>query len=164
MIVTGVTFTQIVLAIHIAAVVVGFGVTFAYPLFYAVGTRLDPRAMPWFHRMQRVIGQRLISPSLLVIVVAGIYLASKEHQWSFFYVQWGLGVSVVIGGLGGAFFGPNERKLAELAERDVAAAGAGAVEFSPEYAALRRRVGTVIAGAALLVLVTIFLMSVRAGA
>ena len=43
-------------------------------------------------------------------------------MWSDFYVQWGLGVIIVIGGLGGAFFAPRERKLAELAERDIAAA------------------------------------------
>jgi hypothetical protein len=159
-----VAFTQIVLAIHIAAVVVGFGVTFAYPLFGAIGARMDPRAMPWFHRMQNVVGQRLISPSLAVILIAGIYLASKEHQWSSFYVQWGLGVVIVIGALGGVFFAPRERKLAELAERDIAAAGNGEVTWSPEYEALSRRVAAVGAATGLLVLITVYLMTVHSGA
>jgi hypothetical protein len=159
-----VALSQVVLAIHIIAVVVAFGVTFAYPLFAAVGERIDPRAMPWFHRMQHVITQRLISPGLVVVVVAGIYLASKLHQWSAFYVQWGLAVAVVLGGLSGAFIGPNESKLAELAERDLEAAGGRAVEWSQEYRSLRARVAVVGGTMSLLVVVTIYLMSVQAGA
>ena len=99
-----------------------------------------------------------------LIVIAGIYLASKEHQWSTFYVQWGLGVVIVIGALGGMFFAPRERKLAELAERDIAAAGNGEVKWSPEYEALSRRVAAVGAAVGLLVLITVYLMTVHSGA
>jgi hypothetical protein len=161
---TAVAFSQIVLAIHIAAVVVAFGVTFAYPLFGAAGARLDARAMPWFHNMQGLINRRLISPGLAVVLIAGIYLASKLHQWHAFYVQWGLGVALVLGGLMGMFFIPTERKLAELAERDVAAAGSGDVKWSDEYNALLRRDAGVGSVASLLVLITVYLMTVRAGA
>jgi hypothetical protein len=156
-------FWQVVLAIHVAAVVIAFGVTFAYPIFGAVGTRMDPRAMPWFHRMQHLIGQRLINPGLLVVLVAGIYLASKLHQWSQFYVQWGLGAAIVIGALEGAFFSPRDKKLAELAERDVAAAPMGGeVKWSAEYLSLVKQVATVGALTDLLILVTIYLMTIRA--
>jgi hypothetical protein len=161
---TAVEFWQVVLAIHIMAVVVGFGVIFAYPLFAVLGERMDPRAMPWFHRMQSVLSQRLISPGLGVVLIAGIYLASKLHQWSAFYVQWGLAIAVILGALAGAFFAPNERKLAELAARDVAAAGDGQVRWSPEYQRLRARGAVLGAVASLLVLITIYLMSVQAGA
>src|SRR5436305_12950196 len=130
MLLSGVAFYQVVLAVHIMAVVVAFGVTFAYPLFGLIGQRLDPRAMPWYHRMQVLIGQRLVSPGLLVVLVAGIYLASKLHQWSQFYVQWGLGVAILLGALGGLYFAPRERRLAELSERDLAAAGGGGVSWS----------------------------------
>jgi hypothetical protein len=164
MLVQAVAFQEIVLAIHIAAAVVAFGVTFAYPLVFAVGARMDPRAMPWFHRVQTIIGQRLISPGLLVVLIAGIYLASKEHMWHAFYVQWGLAAAIVIGALGGVFFSPNERKLAELAERDLAAAGSGPVTWSAEYQALLNRVRIVGAGVSLLVLVTVYLMTVHSGA
>ena len=164
MLTLAVAFTQVVLAVHIAAIVVGFGVTFAYPLFGLVGARIDPRGIPWFHRMQHVIGQRLISPSLAVILIAGIYLATKEHQWSTFYVQWGLGVVIVLGALGGIFFGPGETRLAALAERDVAAAGSGEVKWSAEYEALRGRVALVSAASSLLILITVYLMTVHSGA
>jgi hypothetical protein len=159
--VTAVAFYQIVLAVHIAAVVIAFGVTFAYPIIGAAGSRMDPRAMPWYHRMQEMLGQRLITPGLAVVLVAGIYLASKLHQWSFFYVQWGLAVAIVIGALGGLFFGPTEKKLAELAERDIKAAGDGEVTWGADYLALTRRVALVGSAINVLLLVTIYVMTVQ---
>ena len=149
------------LAIHIAAVVVAFGVTFAYPLIGALATKMDPRAMPWYHRTQVIIGTRLITPGLTVVLIAGIYLASKLHQWSFFFVQWGLAVTVILGALAGLFFAPNERRLAELAERDIEASGDGDVRWSGEYEALERRVAIVGAASSVLILVTIYLMTVQ---
>jgi hypothetical protein len=158
-----VAFFQIALFVHIAAVVIGFGVTFAYPLMDAVSARMDPHAMPAYYRIRTVLGQRLISPGLAIVLIAGIYLASKEHQWHAFYVQWGLGATVVIGALAGAVLGPGEKKLAELAERDVKAAGDGDVVWSSEYQALSRRVAVVSYSASLLILVTVYLMTVHAG-
>jgi hypothetical protein len=109
LVLTAVVFWQVILALHIAAVMIAFGVTFAYPLFVVAGARIDPRAMPWFHRVQVVIGRRLISPGLAVVLLAGIYLASKLHQWHAFYVQWGLAVVVVLGAIEGAIMIPRER-------------------------------------------------------
>jgi hypothetical protein len=143
------------------AVVVAFGVTFAYPLFDVIGHRLDPRAIPWYHRMQVLIGQRLITPGLAVVLIAGIYLASKLHQWGQFYVQWGLAVAIVLGALGGLFFAPRERRLAELAERDVSASAGAEVTWSEEYLATRRLNAIVGSGSSLLVLVTVYLMTVQ---
>lgn len=162
MIVPAVAFWQVILAVHIAAVVIAFGVVFAYPLFGLAGKRLDPRAMPWFHRMQQMIGRRLTSPGLGVILLAGIYLASELHQWHRFYVQWAIAVVIVLGALEGGVMVRREGKLAELAERDIAAAADGAVVFSQEYDALTKQVGTIGAAMTVLVLITIYLMSVQA--
>jgi len=164
-----VTFYTFVLAVHIAAIVIAFGVTFAYPVMYAVGIRAEPRSMPGMHRIQDAVGKRVISPFLGLALLAGIYLASKLHTWSDFYVQWGLVVIVLLGGLGGAYFAPRERRLAELAERDVAAtdqasAGSSEFAFSGEYLALRRQVFLVNAGANVLILLTIFFMTAQTGA
>src|SRR5438874_838614 len=96
------SFYEVIVAVHVMAVVIAFGVTFAYPVIFAVGARTDPRALPLLHRIEYTIERWLINPGLLLVVVAGIYLASDRHVWSEFFVQWGLGASVVIGALSGA--------------------------------------------------------------
>jgi uncharacterized membrane protein SirB2 len=165
MLTEAVLFQTVVRAVHIAAVVVAFGVTFAYPLIGAIGERMDPRAMPWWHRMQHLVGTRLIQPGLGVVLVAGIYLASKEHQWSKFYVIWGLAVTILLGALAGVFFSPTERRLSALAERDIAATASGAeVVLSAEYDALNKRQAIVGAATSVLILVTVYLMTVHTGA
>jgi hypothetical protein len=162
--VIAVTFYTFVLALHIASIVIAFGVTFAYPVMYAVGIKREPRAMPGFHRIQDYVGKFVISPFLGLALLCGIYLASKLKVWSDFYVQWGLAVIIVLGALGGAFFAPRERKLGELADRDVAAAGDGEVRWSAEYLALRRQVEIVGYVSAVLILLTIYFMTAQTGA
>jgi hypothetical protein len=159
-----VTFYSFVLAVHIMAVVVAFGVTFAYPIIFAVVEKADARALPALLRAERAVGQRLITPGLGVALLAGIYLASKLHEWSAFYVQWGLGVAILLGAMGGLFFSPTEGRMIELAERDVAAAGDGEVTFSAEYGALSKRLAIGGSLASLLVLITIYFMATQTGA
>jgi hypothetical protein len=156
-----VAFSQVVVAIHVMAVVVAFGVTFAYPVFGAIGSRLDPRALPWFHRMQQAVSRRVVNPGLLVVLVAGIYLASDLHKWSHFFVQWGLAVAIVLGGLDGGFMVRQYGTLAEIAERDIAAAGTGKVTLSEDYMTAIKRVALVGAVMNILVLATIYLMVVN---
>lgn len=169
MLIPAVTFYTFVLAVHIAAIVIAFGVTFAYPVMYAVGIRAEPRSMPGLHRIQDTVGKFVISPFIGLALLAGIYLASKLHEWSGFYVQWGLGAIILLGGLGGAFFAPRERRLAELAERDIAAAdqtspGASDIVFGTEYSALRKQVLIVGLAANALILLTIYFMTAQVGA
>jgi hypothetical protein len=161
-VVLAVTFYTFALAIHIAAVVIAFGVTFAYPVMYAVGIRSEARSMPGFHRIQDSVGRFVISPFLGLALLAGIYLASKLHTWSDFYVQWGIAVIVVLGALGGAYFAPKERRLAELAEQDVAAAGPdGQVQFGTEYVRIRTQMFRVNVIANVLILLTIYFMTAQ---
>ncbi len=150
----GLTVYTAVLALHIMFVVITFGVIFAFPVIALFGRRMDPSGLPWFHRIQRKIGQTLISPGLLVVIVAGLYLAGKLHTYSAFYVQWGIGVAVVLGGLVGGYLGPRQSNLATLAERDLSAgAGGRGGKLSPEYARLSREVDIVGLVACVLVLV-----------
>jgi hypothetical protein len=74
--------------------------------------------------------------------------------------MWGLAASIVLGASGGLFFSPTERRLIELAERDVAAATGGEVTVSAEHEALSKRLAIVGTSFSLLVLVTIFIMVV----
>jgi hypothetical protein len=152
---------DVVLAVHIMAVVVAFGVTFAYPIIFAVGARTDPRSLPVLHKITYTAERLLVNPGLLLVLIAGIYLASKGHHWSEFFVQWGLGVVVVIGAVVGAVLIPASKRAQELAERDIAASGDGAVAMSAEYQAVVRRLSLVGTLLSLLVLVTILFMAIK---
>ncbi len=163
MLVPAAGFSDFVLAVHIIAVVVAFGVTFAYPVFLIVGARLDRRAMPWFHRMQVAVSRRVTNPGLLMVLIAGVVLAADEHQWKKFYVQWGLAAVIVLGGLEGAVMIRTARRLAEIGERDVAAAGAGEVVWSDEYEGQLRRLRIVGGVIALIVAVTVLFMAIHLG-
>ena len=159
-----VTFDEVILALHIISVVVAFGVLFAYPLFMVVGARLDPAAMPWFHQMQLGVSRRLIAPGLVLVVIFGVVLASEYHAWHAFYVQWGVGVSIVIGGLEGMLMIPRATRLADLARRDTtSAAPAAGAALSAEYRAVQRQALLGSSVISLLVLVTIFIMALHVG-
>lgn len=155
---------EVVLAIHVMAVVVAFGVTFAYPIMFAVAARHDPRGLPLLHRIEYSVERMLVNPGLLLVVLAGIYLASKGHYWSDFFVQWGLGAAVVIGALVGAVMIPTAKRAEQLAARDIAGGQGGDVTMSAEYRALVRRSTIVGSALSVLVLVTILFMVLQLGA
>jgi Predicted integral membrane protein (DUF2269) len=155
---------NVVLAVHIMAVVVAFGVTFAYPIMFAVGARSDPRGLPLLHRIEYTIERYLINPGLLVVILAGIYLASKGHYWSEFFVQWGLAAAIVIGALVGAVMIPTAKRAEQAAARDLEAAGTGTgtgVEMSTEYQGLVKRLSAVGSMLSALVLITILFMAIK---
>lgn len=152
---------DIVLGVHMMAVVVAFGVTFAYPLMFAIAARRDPRSLPLLHRIEYTTERALVNGGLLVVVGAGIFLASDGHHWSEFFVQWGLGAVVVIGALVGAVMIPNAKRAEQIAARDIAAAGEGEIQMSAEYQALTRRLATTGSLLSGLVLVTILLMAIK---
>lgn len=159
-----VAFYEVVLALHILAVVFAFGATFAYPVLLGAVTKADPRALPALYRALHAISQKVIMPGVAAIVVFGLYLASHLHLWHTFFVQWGIGVSIVIGAVEGMYLGPREKRLIEAADRDVAAAGPGEVTFGAEHDSLVRQVGGIGALMDLLVVITIFFMVLRTGA
>jgi hypothetical protein len=57
-----VLFYNVVLAAHIAAIVIAFGVTFAYPIMYPLTQDRHPRALPALHDVQERVGKFLITP------------------------------------------------------------------------------------------------------
>jgi hypothetical protein len=168
--VSAVSFTDLVLAVHILGVVAGFGATFAYPIFFTAGSRLDPGAMPWFFRMMQLLTKRLIYPGLLVVLVCGIYLASKQDQFHAFYVQWGFFAVIVIGAVEGGVMAPRLRTLIALSERELATTPTGAAggpstfSFSSGYRTVFNQLSIGGAVQSLMVVLTIFLMSTHAGA
>jgi len=156
-----VQFFEVVLAVHIMAVVFAFGATFAYPVILGAVGKADSRSLPALYKAIHAISVKVIMPGLAIVVVCGIYLASKLHVWSEFYVQWGIAVAVVIGAIEGMFLSPNEKRLCEVADVDLAGAGEGPVTFSAEHDTLVRRIGAVGATMDLLVILTILFMVLK---
>lgn len=154
-----ISFYNVVLFIHIAAVVLAFGVTFTYALMFSVTRRRFERHLPFLHHIQAVVGERMIAPLAGLILLAGLYLAiDGPYDFSEPWIGISLLILVAILAAGGAYFGPREKRLAALAERDVAASPEGPVSFSAEYERLARQVRTVTLVANALVLLAIFLM------
>jgi uncharacterized membrane protein len=146
--------------IHVSAVVVGFGATFAESVTFPLAMKLDPRHLPFVHRLGVVINQRMATPALVVIILTGIY-QTADGDWKFgsFWISATFLIAIVLGGLNGAIFIPTDRKLAEQAERELAAGG-----LSDDYRAKARREGMFGALAGVLVLLAVFLMVTKPGA
>ena len=143
--------------IHVTAVVVGLGATFAGALIFPIALKLDERHLPYAHRLSLAISRRMANPALLVIVLTGFYQVSKG-DWSFssFWISGTFAIVIVLGALTGAYFIPTDKKLAVMAERDLAAGG-----LSADYQRLARREGTLGAVAGVLIIAAIFLMVVK---
>lgn len=157
-------FYDVVVAVHVAAIVIAFGVTFAFPFIDAQLMRVAPRAMPgWLETRVKLTG-RFITPAMAVALFAGVYAAQDRDLFSKVWVTVPFVILIVLFALAGAFFAPQERKLSVIAARDVAASpGDGAVQWSTEYHALYKRVAAVGASAGLLILLAIFLMVTKPG-
>jgi uncharacterized membrane protein len=149
-----VTFYDVVKWIHIMAVVIAFGAAFTYPVWFTFVSRAPTDQRAFFHRTQAFIGQWVISPGLLVIVIAGIYMASDRDLWSEPWVTVPFVIAIILGGLGGAYFGPKEKRLAELA------AGGGGAEYTQLFAQVRNVTYVALA----LVAIAAYMMVTKVGA
>ncbi len=150
-----------ILSLHIIAVVVAFGWTFSLPIVYAVAGKQDPRSLPVLHRVEFSVFRYLLNPALVVILAAGIFLASDGHHWSEFFVQWGLAAVIVLGGLAGAVLMPAAKRAEQAARADLETYAGGEFQPGAAYSAAIRRLNTVGTAASLLVLVTIVIMAVK---
>src|SRR4051794_23213730 len=91
--------------IHIFAVVVGLGATFAESITVPVAMSLDKRHLPYVHRLGVAINRRLATPALVVVLITGIYQAIAG-KWDFgaFWISASFLIVIVLGGLLGAYF------------------------------------------------------------
>jgi uncharacterized membrane protein len=152
---------DVVLAIHIMAVVIAFGWTFSLPIVFTVASKRDPRSLPVLHHIELIVSRFMLNPALVVILGAGIFLASDGHHWSEFFVQWGFAAVVVIGGLVGSVLMPAARRAEEAVKRDLEGYTGGEFQPSAEYLAITRRLNVVGSLASGLVLLTILFMAIK---
>jgi uncharacterized membrane protein len=161
-----VTAYNVSIFIHIAALVVGFGATFALALTFPIAMRLDPRHLPYVHELSSAVGRFMATPALVVIILTGFYQVSKG-DWEFgdFWIVGTLVIAVILGGLGGAYFAPSDRRLGAMVRRELEAAPPGGeVTLSDEYQRGARMQGLVGSLAGFLVLLAVFLMVTKPGA
>jgi uncharacterized membrane protein len=160
-----VTGLEISVWLHITAVVVGFGATFAEALFFPVAVKAGPQYLPLVHRLQIAINRTLATPALVIVLITGIYQVS-EGGYSFgdAWISASFVIIIALGGLLGGYFIPSDRRLGAMVEREVAAAGGGPVTLSEDYQRAARQQGIFGAVAGLLIVVAIFLMVVKPGA
>ena len=144
--------------LHVTAVMVGFGATFAESIMFPVAMKVGIRHLPYVHRLQLAINQRLATPALVVILVTGIYQTTDRWDWGEGWISATLLIVIVIGGLLGGYFIPADRKLAPMVEREIAAAGEGPIRLSDEYQRQARREGMIGALTGVLLIVAVFLM------
>jgi hypothetical protein len=152
---------EISVFVHVSAVVVGFGATFAEAIMFPVAMKAGVRHLPYVHQLQLAINQRLAGPALGLIIVTGIY-QTIDGDWGFgsFWISATFLIALILGGMSGAYFIPTDRRLAEQVQREIDETG----KPSDEYMAEARREGIVGAVAGLLVIAAVFLMVTKPGA
>jgi uncharacterized membrane protein len=158
MIAATITGFSIGLFIHVLAVVLTFGPTFGYAFFVTAAEESSPRSVPTVLQGILTIDRYLVSPGLIVILLAGIYmLVDAEISASESFVAVGFIAIIALFGMAHGFFRPQTRQALELAERDLAK---GEV-LSPEYEAISKKLETGGKIAGLIVVIAIFFMVVQ---
>ncbi|HVC06070.1 MAG TPA: DUF2269 family protein [Solirubrobacterales bacterium] len=145
------------LFVHILAVVVAFGPTFGYALFFSVAPQF-PQATPAILAGIQKTDRYLVNPGMVVLFLAGIYLlADGPWKGSEAFVGVGIVAILVLFGLQHGFFQPQVCKARELAERDLGSGG----ELGEEFLAVSQRIGRVGTLSGLIIIVAIFFMVVK---
>ena len=142
---------DVVLWLHITAVVTAFGALFAYPVFLAVNARAPITERAGLHRAQIAFSKRVTGPAIGVILLAGIYLATDADLWSEPWVSGSFVLLLVIAGLGATVLRRGEERLAATAE------GGDEPGYTAALAPLRTWTLVTLA----LIVFTIFLMTAK---
>jgi hypothetical protein len=156
-----VQFYEVVKWLHISAVILAFGPTFAFGIYLAATQRNNPRSIPAVLEAQTAVVKTMVTAGMVVVLLTGIYLAADRSLFSEVFVGVGIVAILVLFGLAHGFFVPNDRRTRELAERDIERSGSGDVEFSEEFARrsnLSDRVGML---AGLIVIITVYFMTAQ---
>jgi uncharacterized membrane protein len=164
MTVTAITSYDFSVFLHVTAVMVGFGSTFALAIATPVALKLDPRHLPYVHELSMALNKYFASPALVIVLVTGFYQVS-DRDWKLgdFWLAATLAIVIALGAIMGAVFMPSAKRLKALAERDIAAAGGGVVTMSDEYREKSRTENIFGPITGLLLVAAVFLMVVKPG-
>ncbi len=148
---TAIRFYDVVLWLHITAVVAAFGALFAYPVSLAVNASAPIAQRTNFHRLQIAFSKRITGPAIGVILLAGVYLATDAELWAEPWVTIPFVLLFVIAGLGATVLRSGEERLVATSE---AGDEAG-------YTDALSTVRTWTYGTLALIVITIFLMTAK---
>jgi hypothetical protein len=151
MIAAEVQFYDVVVWLHITAVVLAFGPTFAYPVFMANAAPQGPQAIVAVARAIVTWGRLATTGGLILILLTGLYLTDDMWDFGYFFVTWALAATIVLFGLVHGFFLPRTKQV-------IAAAEAGRIEEIQAIAGQVKKVGPI---ANLLVVLTIYVMTAK---
>ncbi|HEY7256060.1 MAG TPA: DUF2269 family protein [Solirubrobacterales bacterium] len=145
---------KIGLFLHILAVVLAFGPTFGYALFFSVAPQY-PRAVPAIFAGVQKCDRYLVNPGMVILLLAGLYLLSSgDWDAGKAFIVVGFVAIIVLFGLQHGFYQTQTRRAKELAERDLKAGD----EFSDEFNAVTDRISKVGMLSGLIIVVTVFFM------
>jgi Predicted integral membrane protein (DUF2269) len=153
-------FYDISVWVHVSAVVVGFGATFAESLTFPLALKAGVQHLPYVHRLGIAINQRLASPALALIIITGIYQTADRWEFGDFWIGATFLIALILGGMNGAYFIPGEKRLLAQVERELGETG----EISADYRRKAQRMGIAGAIAGVLVLLAVFFMVTKPGA
>jgi uncharacterized membrane protein len=160
----GVTNLEISLFIHITAAIVGLGATFVEGLTHPVAMRLNPRFLPFKHRLQLTINVLLAAPALVVVLATGLYQVDElNYELGDFWLSGALAIVLILALMLVAYFIPEDRRLQAMVERDIEASGSGEVVLSDEYQRRVRLEAAVGVVADLLTIAAVYLMVTKPG-
>ena len=151
---------NISLWLHISSAVVGLGATFALAVGFPLALRLDAKYLPFVHHLSMEVTRKLASPALLLLIITGIYQGVDAKVMDEPWIGITFAIAIVLGGLQGAYFVPTDKKLAALAEKELAD---GSTTLSEDYQRQAQREGGIGALAGLLIIVAVFLMVIKPG-
>ena len=151
MIAAAVQFYDVVVWLHVTAVLLAFGPTFSYGVFFATAGKTNPAAAPTIGRAVVTWSRIATRLGILVILVTGLYLTDDRWDFADFFSSWGIVAVLVLFGMAQWFFIPTTEKFVEAAEagrQDEAMALAG-----------RQQIAGPIAG--IIVILTIYVMTAK---
>lgn len=156
-----VSFYDVVVWLHISAVVIAFGPTFAFGIYMALTAKNHPRSVPAAIEAQNVVNLGMVTGGGVVVLLSGLYLAADGDWFDEVFVAVGIIATIVLLGLVHGVFLPHDRRALAAAKRDIDAAGDGKVKFGEEFnraTAVSARVGPI---AGLIVILTIYFMAAK---
>ena len=155
-------FYDVVLWIHITAVMTALGPAFAYAAIAAIAAKEGLRASLGVERAIFKLNMTGTTYGMVVILLSGLYVAGDRWSFGDFFVSWGVIAILVLFGIVHGYFLPRQRRLIAGLEAEAdAAAGDAKVERSGELRTLDREIERMGIVAGIVIVLTIYVMTAK---